>query len=397
MEEHGERDYEQISAPRRMVHEIRALQAQTHDLIKILEQSSVPIGFRRATGNHIHESIAKVLDLDIQLKLLSVEVYEHQERQWIVREKLDSVQNAERNIDVLVEQLQKIEAELVLLIHRTENLSTTSQAHGDGTSNAQELLVEEVINYSCHCSFTTSCGIRWFGPDGRPMHSHEHRDERYLSPFPAAHSMRLQGGLWDHRSKRRPEPPAQKSSLGVGGGDETRADTHESRDQPATSLPQDEEDGGREAKRARRDDEESRRDEGSRRDTSPEAVESNQANLDTGGEGNDGWGESSESEAEASADDDFVMDLNAPGAAGADASDNEQQNVASHEQPCADEEEGMDQKTNGDHTEAETKWDGDEMVAAPTDEVADDKAHNSKGNDGGADSSSEEELEEWEG
>lgn len=62
------------------------------------------------------------------------------------------------------------------------------------------------------------------------MHPPDQRDARFLFPYPAAHSMRLQvpcisvtlisaaiqcsvwqGGMWDYRSTRKPPPPQSES------------------------------------------------------------------------------------------------------------------------------------------------------------------------------------------
>jgi hypothetical protein len=117
-----------------------------------------------------------------------------QERQRKVRSEIETVRYAEERIDTLVKDLQDIESELSLLIHRSKK--TCMNTHSPkgpfdffvlrfqiwkfcgsfqiGIHDSMliaggdtELDVEEVITYACHCSFTTSCGIRWFFPDGR--------------------------------------------------------------------------------------------------------------------------------------------------------------------------------------------------------------------------------------
>ncbi len=74
------------------------------------------------------------------------------------------------------------------------------------------------------------------------MHPPDQRDPRFLFPYPAAHSMRLQvvpvllilnerevtghgcgdrqGGMWDHRSTRKPPPPQPQAAAHVREGDE---------------------------------------------------------------------------------------------------------------------------------------------------------------------------------
>eukprot|EP00291_Cryptomonas_curvata_P011983 CAMPEP_0172200806 /NCGR_PEP_ID=MMETSP1050-20130122/29573_1 /TAXON_ID=233186 /ORGANISM="Cryptomonas curvata, Strain CCAP979/52" /LENGTH=213 /DNA_ID=CAMNT_0012878231 /DNA_START=72 /DNA_END=710 /DNA_ORIENTATION=+ len=193
------------AAPRRMMRELGLLQNLASDLIHTLSKCSLPLGFRQSSGSHIHTLIQKILEVNHELKVAEEDVSQHQERQRKVRSEIETVRYAEERIDMLVKDLQDIESELSLLIHRSKK--TCMNTHSPKGGEDRVLDVEEVITYACHCSFTTSCGIRWFFSDGRPMHPPDQRDPRFLFPYPAAHSMRLQGGMWDHRSTRKPPPP----------------------------------------------------------------------------------------------------------------------------------------------------------------------------------------------
>lgn len=77
---------------------------------------------------------------------------------------------------------------------------------GGGERRCREVSADDVIAYANHVSFTTNGGIRWFSVEGKPLHPPSSLDPRFLPPYPQAHVMRQQGGMFSHASKRKAQP-----------------------------------------------------------------------------------------------------------------------------------------------------------------------------------------------
>uniref|UniRef100_A0A7S4PNH2 Mediator of RNA polymerase II transcription subunit 4 n=1 Tax=Guillardia theta TaxID=55529 RepID=A0A7S4PNH2_GUITH len=189
---------QELGAPQRMAKDVGNLEQLTIKLIESVKNSLTPQGKRSSSGYEIHSLVREVISQHKSITDRVSDVEEHQARQKFVREKIEEVHEVEDRIDWLIQDLRAIEGDLSFLVHRAKKSIELCKGR-------PPVAVDDLIAYSNHCSFTTNAGIRDFDRFNKPIQPPDVRDPRFMLPYPPAHAMRLQGGLFSYASTRKPQ------------------------------------------------------------------------------------------------------------------------------------------------------------------------------------------------